>query len=288
MNLDITGSKAAESNWDLANLTYAKLDNCDLSNSRFVGTLLHGTSICNSNMANVVLNMAVLVGTTLHDSNLNGARVHGISAWDIDCSNTKQDNLTITGFSSPRITVDNIELAQFIYLLMKNKNLTNVIQTIGKKGVLILGRFTEQRRIVLDNLRENLRLYDLVPIVFDFDRPANKDITETIQVLAGLSCFIIADITNPKSSSLELQALIPNLMVPFVPILQEDEQPFSMFRDLHNKYDWVLPILNYQSIDDLVSTLREAIIKPAMEKLDELNKRKAESILNRHTKDYIP
>jgi hypothetical protein len=33
-----------------------------------------------------------------------------------------------------------------------------------------------------------------------------------------------------------LQATVPDLMVPFAPILQQGEQPFAMFVDLQNKY----------------------------------------------------
>jgi hypothetical protein len=54
---------------------------------------------------------------------------------------------------------------------------------------------------------KNDRLY--LPIVFNFDKPETKDFTETVRLLAGLSKFVIADITNPKSSPLELQATIP-------------------------------------------------------------------------------
>src|SRR6516165_5760466 len=39
-------------------------------------------------------------------------------------------------------------------------------------------------------------------MMFDFDRPTQRDFTETIKVLAGLSPFIIADITNRASSPL--------------------------------------------------------------------------------------
>jgi hypothetical protein len=44
-----------------------------------------------------------------------------------------------------------------------------------------------------------------VPIIFDFERPPDQDFTETIKVLAGMSLFIIADITNPKSTPMERQ-----------------------------------------------------------------------------------
>jgi hypothetical protein len=39
--------------------------------------------------------------------------------------------------------------------------------------------------------------------------------------LAGY--FVIADVTNPKSSPLELQAVVPDYQIPFVPIIQEPE-----------------------------------------------------------------
>jgi hypothetical protein len=48
-----------------------------------------------------------------------------------------------------------------------------------------------------------------VPIVFNFDKPETKDFTETVRLLAGLAKFVIADIINPRSAPLELQATVP-------------------------------------------------------------------------------
>jgi len=117
---------------------------------------------------------------------------------------------------------------------LDNKKIRDVINTLTSKSVLILGRFAlPERKAILDALRNKLREYDLLPIVFDFDRPTDKDFTETIKTLAGLCYFVIADITNPKSSPLELQATVPDYQIPFVPIIQEGEQPFAMMVDLH-------------------------------------------------------
>jgi hypothetical protein len=55
-----------------------------------------------------------------------------------------------------------------------------------------------------------------------------------------LSLFVIADVTNPKSAPLELQATVPDYQIPFVLIIQEGEKSFSMLSDLIGKYDWVL------------------------------------------------
>jgi hypothetical protein len=91
----------------------------------------------------------------------------------------------ITSLLESEITVDNIEVAQFIYLLLHTEKIRSVIDTIGKKGVLLLGRFTEGRLAVLEQLRIELRKRDFVPMVFNFDKPETKDFTETVRLLAG-------------------------------------------------------------------------------------------------------
>ena len=178
---------------------------------------------------------AQLVATNLTNANLTGCHIYGISAWNLKLEEAKQANLVITPPHEPVITVDNLEVAQFIYLLPQNEEIRDVINTIGKNGVLTLGRFTE-RKDILESLRETLRQRGYVPIVVDFERPTDRDFTETVMTLAGMCLFIIADITNPQSVPLELQATIPNYMIPFVPIIQEGEKPFAMFVDLWKKY----------------------------------------------------
>ena len=49
-----------------------------------------------------------------------------------------QKNLIITPHGEPAITVDNLEVAQFIYLLLNNESVRRVIDTITSKVVLIL------------------------------------------------------------------------------------------------------------------------------------------------------
>jgi hypothetical protein len=44
-----------------------------------------------------------------------------------------------------------------------------MIDTIGSKVVLILGRFTEERKPVLDKLRNELRRRNYLPVMFDFE-----------------------------------------------------------------------------------------------------------------------
>jgi len=260
-----------------ADLTSATLCTADLSDANLRGAILRGAD----------LSRAILVGTDVSGADLTGCRVYGVAAWDLKVENTVQTNLIITQAGEPEIVVDNIELAQFIHLLLNNRNIRSVIDTVAQKGVLILGRFTPERKVVLDAIRDKLRKLGFVPMMFDFERPKARDFTETIKTLAGLSRFVVADITNPKSSPLELEATIPDYMVPFVPIIQEHEEPFSMFRDLRQKYaEWVMDILVYDSVASLVDAMEDAIVIPALQLGEKLLVKKSEEIRRRYVGDY--
>ena len=81
---------------------------------------------------------------SLGNAILTESRVYGASVWNIKVDeHTKQQNLIITDTSrdEPVITVDNIKVAQFIYLLLNNQEIREVIDTIASKAVLIVGRF---------------------------------------------------------------------------------------------------------------------------------------------------
>ena len=144
--------------------------------------------------------------------------------------------------------------------------------------MLLLGRFTEGRMLILVRLREKLRSLGFVPMVFNFDKPETKDFTETVRLLCNLSRFVIVDVTNPRSAPLELQATVPDYMVPFAPILQQGEEPFSMFKDLQNKYDWVLDVIRYSSVERLIGVLEDEVVRPAKKKFNELLARRTEPL----------
>ena len=111
---------------------------------------------------------------------MTGCSIYAISAWNVHLDDTIQSNLVITPPDEPIITVDNLEVAQFIYLLLNNQKIRNVINTITSKVVLILGRFTPKRKAILDILRDELREQNYLPVVFDFEQPSSRNLTETM------------------------------------------------------------------------------------------------------------
>jgi hypothetical protein len=114
------------------------------------------------------------------------------------------------------------------------------------RAVLLLGRFIPERMSVLSAIAERLRQFGDLPIIFNFDKPVDRSITETLRVLAGLSKFVIADLTDPKSSPYECHVTVPDMAIPFVPIIQQGQEEFSMFEDLSD-YDWLLEGFAYRT-----------------------------------------
>jgi len=160
-----------------------------------------------------------------------------------------------------------LELAQFVYLLLNHEKLRDVLNTVTEKGVLLLGRFRDGGLELLQAIAAKLREMKYLPIIFDFDRPDNKNYTETIKTLVGLSRFVIADLSGPSVPQ-ELYSTVPHFKIPFVPIIEESRETYAMFTDLL-EYPWVLPPVKFKSTKQLVALLPEKVIAPAEEKFKE-------------------
>jgi len=201
---------------------------------------------------------------------LESCYIYGISAWNINLDGAKQSDLVITRWHEPVITVDNMKVAQFIYLFLDNKEIRDIINATTSRVVLILGRFYEKRKRVLDAIRVELReQHNYLPVLFDFEKPFQQDYSETIFTLASMSRFIIADITDPSSIPKELELIVPKLAIPVQPLIEGSNTEYSMFKD-YWKYPWVLPIYNYQNLDDLINSLLEKVITPLETERDRL------------------
>jgi hypothetical protein len=212
----------------------------------------------------------MLVETNLNGAILTQCTVYGISVWKVQLDGAKQENLVITPENEPSITVDDLEVAQFIYLLLNNQKIRQVINTVTSKAVLILGRFTPERKVILDALRDALRQQGYLPILFDFDKPVSRDITETVSTLAHLARFVIADITDAKSIPQELMAIVPTLpSVPIQPLILNSQHEYGMFEHF-TRYPWVLPVYQYIDQASLLQSLKENVIDPAEQKAQEL------------------
>src|SRR5258708_6580573 len=270
---DLRQANLSQANLSQANLSQANLSGADLSEANLGEVKLSYANLGGANLTGASLQGAQLIKTDLTGADLTRCRVYGVSAWGLKLERTKQQNLVITLPDEPTVTVDNIEVAQFIYLILHNQKVRDVIDTITSKVVLILGRFTDERKAVLDALREELRKRNYLPILFDFNVPATRDITETVSLLARMARFIIADLTDPSSIPKELEAIVPGLAVPVQPLLEGASRPYAMFQD-YWKYEWVLPVYRYNGLEPWLATLAEKVIAPAEGKVKALQERR--------------
>lgn len=287
---DLHGADLSEAKLHRVNLSKANLSGADLREASLRGANLSGANLSGANMFRADLFKADLVegdlcGANLIGANLTGANlveadfananltscyIYGVSAWKLKLDGAQQKDLVITALGEATITVDNIEVAQFIYLLLHNQKIRDVIETITSKAVLILGRFTVERKAVLDTLREELRNRGYLPILFDFEGSVNRSTDETITLLARMARFVIADVSDAKSVLQELRGIVPNLpSVPVQPIIVSTQDEPGMF-DYYRPYPWFLKTYRYATTHQLITDLSERVIRPAEIKVQEL------------------
>jgi Pentapeptide repeats (8 copies) len=258
-----------------ASLRWANLSKADLRWANLGGTDLYSADLSEANLSEAHLECPLLIRTDLRGASLSDSYVYGASVWDIKVDDqTEQKNLVIT--REPKITVDNIKIAQFIYLLLNNKEIRDVIDTIGKKAVLILGRFSEKRKPILDAIRDELRKpeHKYLPIVFDFQPSTNQTTIETIKTLANMARFVIADITDARSVLQELQAIVPGLPSVAVRLLiKKSEHEYGMLDYIRAYRSVVEETYEYESMEELIASIKENVIVPAEAKVKELRQR---------------
>ncbi len=267
---NLVDARLGWANLDEANMFQADLSRSHLVEASLVNANLGRAKLVGANLASADLRYARLVETNLEKSNLVHSSVYGIAAWNLKLEGATHSDLDITRPDEPTVTVDDIELAQFIYLLLNNERVRRVIDSITSKMVLILGRFTPARKALLDAVRSELRKRDYVPVVFDFDKPSTQTTMETVATLAHMSRFVIADLTDARSVLQELRAIVPDRpSLPIQPLLLESQSEPGML-DFFKRYSWFLQVVSYQSAEQLLVDLQRRVIEPAETKWREL------------------
>ncbi len=259
---DLRGVTAVKADFTDANLRRANLSEARLMGATFEWADLNGADLSKAVLVGADLSCAHLVETDLSGADVSGCSLYGVSAWNVKLHETHQCDLTITRQSEPIVTVDNVEVAQFLYLLLNNKKIHDLIDPITGKIVLILGRFAQHNKRVLDSIRNELRLRDRLPVMFDFNKPEGRDLTETVSLLAHMARYIIVDLSNPRSAPQELQRVVEGLpSVPVQPLIHFSEAEYGMFEHF-KRYPWVLKTFTYKDSYDLIRSLDEKVIAP--------------------------
>ena len=269
LETDLTGAVMREANLTGADLTDARFDGADLRKCDFSLAILRGTSF-------------------RRGADLRGAQLWRISARNVRTDKTTRQEALSVSFdwwtSSPgrlswrETTVDDINVAQFFASIAEYGAAAKLVKAGAVSVVLILGRFTARRKAVLDALVHALRQRGKTPVLFDFPGPDNRELSDTVRFVAAMSQFVLVDLTAPGSVPLELQAIVPDLMVPVVPIIRAGDRGFAMFADLQRRYPWVLPPVSYADAKELLRWLDRGIIERAERVARELERRRKAAV----------
>jgi uncharacterized protein YjbI with pentapeptide repeats len=265
---NLSGLWLRGANFHQAILAKADCSGAHFERANFCRTDLYETDFRGAHFRGANLQGVQLARTNLRGADLRRCKVYGLSAWDLFLNKrTKQGQLRVTyqprgaGPKTEKVVVDSLDLAAFIYLTLNNQNISRIFEATGRQWVLLLGRFGK-RIALLNRLRKELTNRQYVPIIFDFSRPEDRDLIETVVLLAGMSAFVIVDITDPRSTPMELQAIALTFGVPIVPIIDANEREFATFPALRKLF-WVLETVPYSDPKDLVKRLDSSVIRPA-------------------------
>ena len=282
---NLAGVHMQDANFHQAILAKANLTDAHLERANFCRADLYETKLQGARLTGANLQGVQLARTNLQCAKLRGSTVYGATCWDPMGEPADQRDLIIKYRPDPwndteeKLRVDGLDLAAFLYYTLNNRNISRLIEGVAEKWVLLLGRFPKKGG-VLRALRKPIKDRGYIPLIFDFPRAAQSDLIEQVMLLAGMSKFIIVDITSPKSAPMELQAIAPNFGVPIIPIIQRGKKPFATFSGL-SKFRWVHHPIRYGSarapkIGALLSRLDE-IVEPAEAEAGRLTRAKAKA-----------
>jgi hypothetical protein len=151
---------------------------------------------------------------------------------------------------------------------LDGERVSRLLSEVAARSVLILGRFSEKRKPVLDLIRRELsterRQY--VPILFDFDRPQERTMLEAVLRFAAVSRFVIADLSDAKWVLAECDRIATNFRsLPIIPIMQAAlDDPYAI--EHVEGFQSASKVVRYQSESHLRSVLGSTIL-PAGERL---------------------
>ena len=107
-----------------------------------------------------------------------------------------------------------------------------------------------------------LRSLGWVPIIFNFEKPGSRTTQETVEMLASLVRYVLADVTDCKSVLQELRGIVPDSpSITVQPVLLAGQEEPGMW-DFFKHFPWFRETFTYHNADELIQRLTEGLLGP--------------------------
>lgn len=284
---DLRGADLRGVNFHRTNLQHANLSGANLSASTFQHADLTGANLSAAILRQADFRQAHLTQVNLCNADIREALFNGEDLWGVTeqvvltpellahniilNEATIQAGVIINQPGEPRVSVDQLEIAQFIYLLSRQQKFRALLRTVTTKVVLILGRFTGDRKEVLEAMRTSLRTHGYVPVVFEFEQLGSQDFTEMIATLTRIARFVLADFTDAAVAFEDFPAIVRNVPVPVQPLLAANirEEPGTLSK-LRSDHAAILDTYRYVNSGHVLESFEKRVIFAAEAKAREL------------------
>jgi uncharacterized protein YjbI with pentapeptide repeats len=222
---DLFEACLAEASFDRAHFTGADLGGVNLRSAHFHKADLRAAEIrfadaCRVDLTQADLRHASLINSDLSLADLTGAKIFGLTAWELKLERTVQRDLVITPPWEPEIVADDLDLASFLSMALRNGSIRRVLESASSRAVLILSQFVPAKVPILDVLRESLRRRGLFPVSFDVPNPGSAEIEARIAAVAPFVRFVLSDLPEGFDPAANSRAQIPRLDSPSVFVLR--------------------------------------------------------------------
>ena len=273
LEADIFNSNLSSAKLCRSDFRFAQVLNCNLKQADLSESSLRNADFTDSDLEGASLEFCIANRTKFINARLSTCRVYGANFWDIDTTGASQRDLRVDPYGGgsrnviikadghqerplPVISVDDLEIAHFIYSVATNSGFKKIIEKMTSKLVLILGRFSAASMQDLLAIKDELSALNLIPVIFNFDGPLSRDSMETVSTIAHLCKFVVANLTEARSVLQELQHIIPNLpSVPVIPIIAASHPLPGMLDHLRN-FRNLLPLETYRDTKHLRELVR--------------------------------
>ncbi len=274
-NLQLAGADLSRARLIRTNFDYSYLKNCDLQRADLTGALCHNTTLIEAKLMHAVLvdakmsranfymadcSQADFTGAYLGGASFVRCEVFGLSAWGLVGTPLRQEELLVTPPGEAEVRTDRLEVAQLLYTMLANRKISDIVDAVADGSVLILGRFQPERLAVLERCAATLRSLGWIPIIFNFEKPGSRTTQETIEMLASLVRYVLADVTDCKSVLQELRGIVPDSpSITVQPVVIEGQDEPGMW-DFFKHYPWFRRTVVYRDADELARRLDSGLL----------------------------